>query len=448
MRTTKNLTGPLICFIASFLLWGCPTVYTIKMKKTFPEPESPSVSYVPTEINGKETITKGTDKVINTEGFSVSLEKVFGGDGISISKSGLKLTIGHVDFDYLANNYGITWWYGHPFGASTMGKVAYSYPLPEYTFGYKADDAGWYQKIGLVPFHKINQDIWKNEEHKKQTQKVKDAFNKNQIGYPRVGNPPNARDTRDFLVRNIGQPYFTDYETGTYVFYIKVSNSASEKVQLYPTQNAALVDMKGNQVETLDEKELDEEYLGLWNDRWDKHYGLTSFELKEPRLGIDLQKKLNEKNYSIVRFFSEIGMKAGLREGDIIKKVNGATINSTKYADLHKSLAKALQNRLVGESVEIELTRGKEKITVTTELVSLEDSILNKPPNPMLGGAIFPGVEKEGFLVFHYDKAAGHEVQDNSIFRLVLPLVGVEFDASNKPIRSFEFNVGFKREEG
>lgn len=146
----------LVIFVASLLLNGCARHSIVDSTKQLENPNTINVEFVPIKAEGKETITKGTEKVVDKDAFKVEKVKVNGINGISISKSDVKVTVAQADFNFLKEQYGLKEALIHPLAGDNykLMHVWGPWDAPAFQAWYKADSKGIYQVFDTVPFYK------------------------------------------------------------------------------------------------------------------------------------------------------------------------------------------------------------------------------------------------------------------------------------------------------
>ena len=65
------------------------------------------------------------------------------------------------------------------------------------------------------------------------------------------------------------------------------------------------------------------------------------------------------------------------------------------------------------------------------------------PIKILSGGNVYPGVEYDGYLVFK-GSAMSRNLKPGSRIKLIMPMIGVKFDASDTPIKSLDLEFNFK----
>jgi hypothetical protein len=161
-----------------------------------------------------------------------------------------------------------------------------------------------------------------------------------------------------------------------------------------------------------------------------------------PALAVVAVRMLGRNNYEIVQM-GKTAAEAGLMAGDLLLSVNGKSVGTQNELFAHNAIRAALRNRRPGDIVDVAVWRDKKKQIVKVPLIRAGDRRLAKAPQPIAGGNVFPNVAYDGFLTFVYDEA--HDTSANSGFKLIIPLIGVEFNAADVPIRSYDFEVDFSK---
>ena len=226
----------LLLFVVLLLLNGCAKYSVIDSTKQMENPRGVNVEFVPLKAEGKETITKGTEKVVDKTGFKIDRVKVNGMDGISISKSDVKVTVAQATFNFLKNQYGIKESIVHPLAGDNYKAMHVWGPwdAPAFRAFYKADSKGSYQVYDMVPFNKCIMETYKNDANKELLSDFQHAFSEGKI-LPFLGNDKRtSQEIKSQMEGLIGQPYCSEYYKSNLVYYVRIENLGNEKIRLWP----------------------------------------------------------------------------------------------------------------------------------------------------------------------------------------------------------------------
>jgi hypothetical protein len=442
----------LVLFIASLFLNGCAKFSVIDSTKQLENPKVVNVEFVPIKAEGKETITKGTEKVVDKTGFKIDRVKVNGMDGISISKSDVKVTVAQATFNFLKNQYGMKEAVVHPLAGENykMMHVWGPWDAPAFKAWYKADSKGIYQVYDMVPFNKCIIETYKNDANKELLNDFQQAFAEGKI-LPFLGNDKRTpQEIKAQMEGLIGQPYCSEYYKSNIVYYVKIENLGSEKIRLWPVEESVIVDNNNSQYKSASKDGLDL-LLKPWYERLSK----LPKGKDNPVVGVYLSKKVSDNSRSAGYTQYEDGMMvfgvernlpadvAGIADGDTILEVNGKSIDD--MGDFQK----ALSNKIPGDVVKVRvLKKGNSKDVREIDVKLMSADQWTKPSNirVLAGGNVYPNVIYDGYLVFD-TLAMLNNYKTGSEVKLIIPLIGTSFDASDKPIHSFDFEFDFKLEK-
>lgn len=95
------------------------------------------------------------------------------------------------------------------------------------------------------------------------------------------------------------------------------------------------------------------------------------------------------------------------------------------------------------DQINVTLLRNNVKKKIDLRLMSADDWPKPKPIKVLAGGNVYPNVIYDGFLVFD-TQAMLNNYFKGAMIKLILPLIGTEFTASDTPIHSFDFESDFK----
>jgi hypothetical protein len=233
-----------------FLLIGCAPRFTIKTGEFLSEPQAVKTNFIPIKAEGKETITKGTEKKVVRSGFIVKKEALGGEEAISIAKSNIKVTIMHASFDFLKDNFGLVNGLAHPLKKYTAMHVWGPSKSPDFWAYYKADSTDFYQTYYIVPFHNCIMGVYRNDHNKAILNRFRNAFAEGKI-QPFVNDTRTPQEIKSQMENLIGEQYCTEYFKSNIVFYIKVENFGNEKIRLWPIQESVVIDNENNQYRAL-----------------------------------------------------------------------------------------------------------------------------------------------------------------------------------------------------
>jgi len=424
-------------FSPVFFLSGCVPIITqgpkitIDTEQFLDEPKEIQSNFAPINAAGKETVTKGTSKTTSNDSFLVNYTEYLGVKAVEISKDNIKVSIMHASFDFLKDNFGIDGTIQHSLGATATPIHVWG---PTQTFTnyayYSASSTDPYQSYTVVPFHNCITDVYRNENNRATLERFREAFYKGEIK-PILGDIRTPQEIKTQVEQLIGQVYCSEYYKSNIVFHIKIEQFGEEKIRLWPTSNSVIVDSHNNQYKALPELELDS-LLKSWNER----VANLPKGKENPVLGITL----SNREGSVVILSTVTGLsaeKAGLTKGDIILNVNDKKITSASDVLL------ALGNKVPGDVVNVNFIRNTKENSIQVNLMSADDWPKPVPIRTLAGGNIYPNVIYDGFLVFDA-KAMFNNYTTGSVIKLIIPLIGTEFTASDEPIHSFEFEFDFK----
>lgn len=440
-----------LLFVAASLT-GCAKFSVIDSTRQLDNPKIVNVEFLPIKAEGKETVTKGTEKVVDKTGFKVDRVKVNEMDGISISKSDVKVTVAQATFNFLKNQYGMKEAVIHPLAGDNykLMHVWGPWDAPAFQAWYKADSKGIYQVYDMVPFNKCIIETYKNEANKELLTDFQQAFAEGKI-LPFLNNDKRTpQEIKTQMEGLIGQPYCSEYYKSNIVFYVKIENLGTEKIRLWPVEESVIVDNSNSQYKSASKETLDL-LLKPWYERLSK----LPKGKDNPVIGVYLSKKASDSSRSSGYIQYEDGMMvfgveknlpadiAGIAEGDIILEVNGKSIDD--MGDFQK----ALSNKMPGDVVKVRVSKkGNSKDVRELDVKLMSADQWTKPSNIRIlaGGNVYPNVIYDGYLVFD-TVAMLNNYKPGSEIKLIVPLIGTSFDASDKPIHSFDFEFDFKLEK-
>lgn len=431
-------------------LTGCAKYNVINSTSRLDNPKTVSVEFLPIKAEGKETITKGADKIVNKADFKIDRVKVHEMDGISISKSDVKVTVAQATFNFLKDQYGMKEAVTHPLAGDNykLMHVWGPWDAPAFQAWYKANSKGIYQVYDVVPFNKCMIETYKNEANKALLADFQQAFEMGKI-LPFNNDKRTPQEIKAQMERLIGQPYCSAYYKNNIVFYVKIENLGTEKIRLWPVEESVIVDNNNSQYKSATKETLDS-LLKPWYERLSK----VPKGKDNPVIGVYLSKKGSDSNLSSGYTQYEDGMMvfgveknlpaeiAGIAEGDIILEVNGKSIDS--MGDFQK----ALSNKMPGDVVKVKVSKKENSKVTELDIKLMSADQWTKPSNIRIlaGGNVYPNVIYDGFLVFD-TVAMLNNYKPGSKIKLIIPLIGTSFDASDKPINSFDFEFDFKLEK-
>lgn len=458
----------IILLLVAFIMTGCGTrpVYKyIQSNKMMEMPSDINYEFIPTKAMGQETITQGTDKIIDKDNFTISHSTLSGLKFISISKGGVKVTAAHASFNYLKDRYGLYDEIKHSLSGG-------GYPILHLWSGtpvhYSVDNNQVYQTYTNVPFHRCLTEVYRSDDNKRLFDEFSKLFAEGSI-QPYVSNL-TIQETRFMMERTIGQAYCSSYYKYNIAFILIVENLGTEKIKLWPIQDSVIVDNTNTQYNSLDKGVVDNILLS-----WREKLKNIPDSIVNPHMGLHLIKKpVDKQPYQGYTVYEEgmmvtavdakmPGAIAGIKVGDIIKEIDrvpgqvsasamkrlfGSSdekkdINMMTRLESEEDITKLLSTKKPGDNINVTLLRNGQVIKKSLKLMSEFDI-----PRPrrgvklLAGGNVYPGVIYDGHLVFdtllmlkNYEKG--------STIKLIIPLIGTSFDAADRPIRSFEYEFEF-----
>jgi hypothetical protein len=457
----------IILLLVAFIMSGCaarPVYKYIQSNKMMEMPSDINYEFIPTKAMGQETITQGTDKIIDKDNFTISHSTLSGLKFISISKGGVKVTVAHASFNYLKDRYGLYDEIKHSLSGG-------GYPILHLWSGtpvhYSVDNNQVYQTYTKVPFHECVTEVYRNDDNKILLDEFNKLFAEGSIQpYPST---LTTQETKFLMERTIGQEFCSSYYKYNIAFYLKVENLGTEKIRLWPIQESVIVDSTNTQYNSLDKREVDNILLS-----WRKKLKNMPDSIVNPHTGLHLIKKPADKQryqgytvYEEGMMVSAVDPKmpgeiAGIRVGDIIteidrvpgqvpasamKRLLGGSddkkdINTMKRLESGEDIKKLLSTKIPGDKINLTLLRNGQVIKKSLKLMSEFDIPRPRGVKLLAGGNVYPGVIYDGHLVFdtllmlkNYEKG--------STLKLIIPLIGTSFDAADRPIRSFEYEFEF-----
>jgi hypothetical protein len=140
---------------------------------------------------------------------------------------------------------------------------------------------------------------------------------------------------------------------------------------------------------------------------------------------------------NLLREVKRTAQKAGIKKNDVIIQINSKGISKDEDVSV------TLSNKLPGDKIEATILRDNVKKRIELRLMSADDWPKPKPINVLAGGNVYPNVIYDGFLVFDTEAMLNNFFK-GAMIKLIIPLIGTEFTASDTPIHSFDFEFDFK----
>lgn len=454
----KDIKSALFTFIITlFLLSGCGHWATIHSGKDIESPKEIKTPFKPIKAEGKETITKGTDKIIDKSGFDITFNNSNILDTMSISKSNIRITVAHASFEFLKNNFGLKNAVTHPLAGDYKAlHIQGPHQAPAFIAYYRADE-GVYQTYDVVPFYNCIETVYRDEDDKKLLADFQLAFADGLVKPFAYNDTRTPQEVKTQMERLIGQPYCSNYYPNNIVFYVKVENLGNEKIRLWPIEESVIVDNNNSQYRALTSVALEQLLKG-----WRERLANLPHGKENPVIGVafslkrrdDYKTKTNpetssnqdisyadnkyEKGLRVTIVYEGLpAWKAGIKEGDMFLNMDGKALSKPN------DFMAALSNKSPNDVVKILVKRNNEVKEYELKLTSADEWPRPKDIKLLFGGNVYPNVIYDGFIVF--DTAAMlNNIASGSTIKLVIPLIGTNFDASDKPIRSFDFEFDFK----
>jgi len=428
------------------MLAGCGHWSVIESKKQLSEPNSIKAEFLPIKAQGKATITKGTEKTVERDGFLVKKITINGMEGISISKADVKVTVAQASYEFMAKMYGLKGAVKHPLGGDDykLMHVWGPWDAPAFQAHYKADNKEVYQVYESVPFYNCMFDVYRNESNQQLLKEFEEAFTDDKIRPFAFNDKRTSQEIKSQIEGIIGQPYCSSYYKSNIAFYVKIENLGNEKIRLWPVEESVVIDNNNSQYKALGAVKV-EEILKQWN----SHVSNLPKGKDNPVIGVHLSKKAIDAKSQNSYTLYEDGMvvlavekdlpadKAGILKGDILLEINDRSIDD--QGDFHK----ALSNKMPGDTVTIKTKRDKDVKTLSLKLIGADD--WPKPPKVkvLAGGNVYPNVVYDGYLVFD-TSAMLNNYSKGSLIKLIIPLIGTSFDAGDRPIHSYDYEFDFE----
>jgi PDZ domain len=410
----------------------------IYIDKDFNFPAPIKTDFIPNSAEGKETTTKilsdGLQKKVSSAGFNAEIFKYGGRQSIKLTKDNVEVLVTHCSFDYLKDEYGLISVVWHPLGD---GKHFAYHTQKKGDVYYKAEKNTVYQLYWDVPFYSPIFEIYRNKIHRDVLNMFKKDMTQH-ISFP-IQLVPSFGKTKTEIKNNleplIGQKYVKGYYRDDIVFYVKVKNMGNEKIRMWPEKEAVVIDLETDSQYPAYSAESLKAVTSKFNKEWSNLYE----KREEPFLGVLVGRERKNKNQLKILYVSpnSPAEQSGLKEGDIIDKIDD------KKIEIGADFAVIFIDKLSGDTIKVIIDRNGTKINKSV-VVGDRKNMRYRPPIKILsGGNIYPGVEYDGYLVFK-GSAMSRNLRLGSQIKLIMPMIGVNFDASDTPINSLDLEFNFK----
>lgn len=423
-----------ILFLA-FLFNGCSPMFTIKTGDLLESPKDIKTNFIPIRAEGKETITKGTEKSVDKKGFKIEKSNLLGMQAISISRANVKVTVAHASYTILKDSFGLTGAMNHPLPKTTFTPMHVwgPYDAPAFRALYKTDNSDTYQVYDVVPFYKCVIETYRNEENKKLLEEFQKAFNEGKIRPFAYNDKRSPQEIKLQMEGLIGEPHCSAYVKNNVVFYVQIENYGDEKIRLWPVQESVIIDTNNAQYKALPQVEISKLL-----ESWDKILKELPTGKVNPVLGIHFNKSSSNDGALVLAVVKGLSaFKSGIEKGDVIVKIDEKAILN---AD---GIRPALSTKSPGDTITVDVLRNKSEKKFRIKLMSADQWPRPKPIKALSGGNVYPKVIYDGFLVFDTEAMLNNYTK-GSVIKLIIPLIGTEFTASDTPIHSFDFEFDFE----
>jgi hypothetical protein len=391
-----------ILLLLAVIMSGCYRNVScyIQSNKMLEMPSNINYEFIPTKASGKETITKGADKIIDKDNFTISHSTLSGLKFIAISKGGVKVTVAHASFNYLKDRYGLYDGIRHPLSDKKDTVLHLWNGNPAH---YYVDNKKIYQAYSVVPFNQCIIEMHRTENNKILLGHFNKAYAEGVI--QPYYETRTSQEIKAMMEGVIGQPYCSSYYKSHIVFNIKVENLGIEKIKLWPIQQSVVIDNANAQYNSLDKETIDN-MLSTWISR----LNLIPRGKDNPQIGLHLISKASDKQpYQGYTVYEEgmlvtavdakmPGAIAGIKIGDIIKEIDrvpgkvpasamkllfGSSdekkdINMMTRLESEEDITKLLSTKKPGDNINVTLLRNGQVIKKSLKLMSADD--LPRPP--------------------------------------------------------------------